>query len=78
MPNRDAANRLKPCDEKLDMDLIVTGLPQNSWCHSLAHRDAAEQLRRVAPCPVLSVPDKDLEHYADEITAGKDQHAKAS
>ena len=49
-------------------DLIVTGIPRYSWWHSLVHGDAAEQLRRVAPCPVLSVPEKDLEHYADETT----------
>lgn len=43
-------------------DLIVTRIPQYSWWHSLMHGDAAEQLRRVAPCPVLSVPEKDLGH----------------
>jgi nucleotide-binding universal stress UspA family protein len=48
-------------------DLIVTGIPRYSWWHNLMHSDAAEQLRRVAPCPVLSVPEKDLEPYADEI-----------
>lgn len=49
-------------------DLIVTGIPPSSWWHNLVHGDAAEQLRRVAPCPVLSVPEKDLGHYADETT----------
>jgi nucleotide-binding universal stress UspA family protein len=50
-------------------DLIVTGIPRYSWWHNVVHSDSAEQLRRVAPCPVLSVPEKDLEHYADEIFA---------
>ena len=48
-------------------DLIVTGIPRYSWWHNVMHGDSAEQLRRVASCPVLSVPEKDLEHYADEI-----------
>jgi nucleotide-binding universal stress UspA family protein len=50
-------------------DLIVTGIPRYSWWHNLVDGGAAEQLRRVAPCPVLSVPEKDLEHYADEATS---------
>ena len=49
-------------------DLIVTGSRRYSWWHNLAHDRAAEQIRRVAPCPVLSVPERDLDHYADEIT----------
>ena len=49
-------------------DLIVTGIPRYSWWHNLVHGDAAEQLRLVAPCPVLNVPERDLGHYADEAT----------
>jgi nucleotide-binding universal stress UspA family protein len=50
-------------------DLIVTGTPRYSWWHNVVHDASAEQLRRVAPCPVLSVPENDLERYADEIVA---------
>jgi universal stress protein A len=49
-------------------DLIVTGTPRYSWWHNVVHGGSAEQLRRVAPCPVLSVPQKDLERYADGIS----------
>jgi len=49
-------------------DVIVTGSRRYSWWRNLAHDGAAEQIRQVAPCPVLSVPERDLEHYADEIT----------
>jgi universal stress protein A len=50
-------------------DLIVTGITRASWWHRLAHGGATEQLRRVAPCPVLSVPQDDWEYCAEEIAA---------
>ncbi len=50
-------------------DLIVTGIPRSSWLRHLVHGGASEQLRRVAPCPVLSVPPQDWERYAEEIAA---------
>jgi nucleotide-binding universal stress UspA family protein len=52
-------------------DMIVTGSRRYSWWHNLVHDHAAGQIRRVAPCPVLSVPERDLEHYADRITVLK-------
>lgn len=53
---------------RAESDLIVTSTPRYSWWHNLVHDPAAEQIRRVAPCPVLSVPQKDLEPYAHKIT----------
>jgi universal stress protein A len=50
-------------------DLIVIPIPQYSWWHNLLHGDPAEQVHRLAPCPVLSVPERDLERYTDEIAA---------
>ena len=75
-------------------DVIVTGSRRSSWWHNLGHDRAAEQIRRAAPCPVLSVPERDLDRYADGRSPNrspcpqgrepepqvyrKDQHARVS
>jgi nucleotide-binding universal stress UspA family protein len=49
-------------------DLIVMGMTRPSWWHRLMHGGVAEQLRRVAPCPVLNVPQHEWEYEEEEIT----------
>jgi nucleotide-binding universal stress UspA family protein len=48
-------------------DLIVTGIPRHSRWQSLIRGDGVEKLRRVAPCPILNVPELALESCAHEI-----------
>ena len=41
-------------------DLVLIGSRRCSWWRRLAHREVAEQLLRLVPCPVLNVPERVL------------------